>query len=171
MKTTISMLLATLLFVIPVSLAASADDAARPGPALISQIEYRFVGHRQEVDDEGRLLVWEGTISGDISGKIAWWFEQPPPVAEQFYDGGRVSFYAARWEIISDDELLLAGESAGKTVFPDGNDGIWDGHGVVTRASDRFSALVGQEIQETGPVIVGTDPPITFTGTGMFSIY
>ncbi|MHA1621779.1 MAG: hypothetical protein ACTSVO_06500 [Candidatus Heimdallarchaeaceae archaeon] len=26
-----------------------------------------------ETDAEGRLLAWEGTISGDINGDIFWW--------------------------------------------------------------------------------------------------
>ncbi len=29
-----------------------------------------------------------------------------------------------------DGQLLLAGDSAGKAVFPDDADGMWDGHGV-----------------------------------------
>jgi hypothetical protein len=171
MKTAISRLVATLLLVIPVSLAVSADNAAKPGAVLTSQIEYRFVGHEQQVDDDGRLLVWEATITGDITGTMKWWFEQPPPVAEQVYEGGRVSFYAARWEVFADDKLVLAGFSAGKTVFPDGEDGIWDGHGVVTDAVGRFNALKGGEIYETGPVLLGEEPPITFAGTGLFQVY
>lgn len=170
MKTRISRLMVTLLLVIPVALAAAANDD-KPGPALASQIEYRFVGHEQQVDDAGRLLVWTATITGDITGTMKWWFEQPAPVADQVYEGGRVSFYAARWEIFVDDKLILAGFSAGKTVLADGEDGIWDGHGVVTDAAGRFGALKGREIYETGPVILGEEPPVTFTGTGLFLVY
>lgn len=163
--------LSIILLAVAILPAVASADSTQTAATLTGQIEYRFVGHEQQLDDDGRLLVWEATISGDIAGTMKWWFEQPPPVAEQSFDGGRVSFYAARWELWSGDTLVLAGSSAGKTVFADGEDGIWDGHGVVTRASDRFSALVGHAIYETGPVIVGTDPPVTFSGTGLFSIY
>ena len=103
--------------------------------------------------------VWEGTFKGDITGEGKWWFVRPPPVSGGSYMGGRVSFYVARWEIRDDEELLLAGESAGKTVFPDGVDGIWDGHGIVTKAGGDFSAMKGRKVFETGPVIVGPESP------------
>ena len=137
----------------------------------ISQIDYRFAGHLELFDDEGRLLVWEGTIRGDVTGEIKWWFVQPSPVSGSTYTGGEVVFYLARWEIRAGDELLLAGESAGKTVSPDGADGMWDGHGVVTETTGKFNALKGQRVSETGPVIMGSDPPMSISGTGMFQIY
>jgi hypothetical protein len=138
---------------------------------IACEIDYQFAGHLGELDGEGRLLVWKGTIGGGISGGIKWWFVDPPPAAEVTYAGGRVAFYAARWEIFAHGELLVAGESAGKTVFPDDGDGMWDGNGVVTSASVAFASLKGHKVYETGPVIVGPDPPISFSGTGMFVIY
>ena len=85
--------------------------------------------------------------------------------------GGSVAFYAARWEIWDGEKLLLVGESAGKTVFPDSADGMWDGHGVVTKARKGFKRLKGRKVYETGPVIVGSNPPLSYSGTGMFLIY
>lgn len=150
---------------------AFAADKAVPNGRLVSQIDYFFVGHLGQLDQEGRLLVWEGSVAGDFEGAMKWWFEIPSPV-----QGSPFPFYAARWEIWSDGKLLLAGESAGKTVFPDGlypnaPDGVWDGHGVVTEASGQFSWLKGRRIYETGPVGVGDTPPVSFFGTGMFLVY
>jgi hypothetical protein len=174
------MKLRTFLFAVPLALvlamnpgdqSAFAGQNALPNGNLTSQIDYWFVGHFGELDDEGRLLVWEATISGDLNGTIKWWFESPPPVVNSPF-----SFYAGRWEIWADGELVLAGESAGKTVFPDGlvvggADGIWDGHGVVTEAQGRMSPLKGTKISESGPVVIGDTPPVSFYGTGMFQVY
>ncbi len=141
------------------------------GKSELTFIGLNYGGQIEQLDDEGRLLVWEGTIEGDLTGEMKWWFEIPPPVIAPPYTGGRAAFYAARWEIWNAGELLLAGESAGKTVSPDGADGMWDGHGVVTEASGEFNALDGRKVCETGPVIVGSDPPVSFSGTGLFLIY
>ena len=85
--------------------------------------------------------------------------------------GGKVNYYRARWEIWVEDKLVLAGESAGKTVAPDQSDGMWDGHGVVTEAYGKFARFSGYRVSETGPVIYGSNPPESLTGTGMFQIY
>lgn len=148
-----------------------ADEHVTAGKLLIGKIDYLFVGHREQKDDAGRLLVWEATINGDLNGRMKWWFVDPPPLAPVKHGNGRTSFYAARWELWSDNELRLAGESAGKTVFSGDADGIWDGHGRVTEASGNFSALVGHRVYESGPVNRGNDPPRTLSGTGMFMIY
>ena len=157
-------------------LLAARDAPAGPWrfqqPQLASQIDYWFVGQNGVVDDQGRLLVWEGTIQGGLNGTVRWWFELPGPVPlDAFYNGGRISFYAARWEVWSDDRLVLAGMSSGKTVFADGTDGIWDGHGVVTETSRKYRHWYGRKISETGTVIVGDTPPLSYAGTGLFSVY
>lgn len=144
---------------------AAADDP------LMSQIDYRFVGHLEETDDEGRLLVWEANIDGGFTGTMRWWFADPPPVDNAVYGGGRMSFYAARWEILVQGKRVLAGISTGKTNFPDGADGIWDGHGRVTEAATGYEALVGRRVYESGTVVLGAEPPVSFTGTGVFAIY
>lgn len=138
---------------------------------LAGEINYRFVGHLEQVDEKGRLLVWEAEVAGDIQGTMKWWFVNPPPSAEIDYSDGRLTFYAARWELWNDEQLLLAGVSAGKTSFRDGADGIWDGHGRVTEASGKYESLRGRSVYETGPVILGSDPPKTLTGTGVFLVY
>ena len=159
------------LFIAQTMQMAFAVDNAVADSLLTGKTDYRFVGHLGQTDDEGRLLVWEATIEGDVEGQLQWWFVNPPPTPQLEYAGGRLTFYAARWELWVDEELLLAGESAGKTDFRNGADGIWDGHGRVTEAAGRFHALKGRVVYETGTVIVGSDPPKSFSGTGMFLIY
>jgi len=83
------------------------------------------------------------------------------------YNNGRIVPYAARWEIWDGETLVLAGESSGKTVIPEGQDGIWDGVGVVTEAHGRYNLLKGRHIYETGPVIFDGLP----YGTGIFSLF
>lgn len=147
------------------------DGAAEPGPQLIGRIDYRFVGHLEQTDGAGRLLVWEADVEGALSGTMKWWFDTPPPVGEVAIGGGRVTFYSARWELWRDGSRLLAGVSTGKTVFSGGGDGIWDGHGTVTEGGGDYSALLGRRVYETGPVILGSDPPVSLAGTGLFAIY
>ena len=170
---TVSKLISLLLIVVVSSLGTItyADEGDTPSELLASEIVYEFVGHLEEFDDQGRLLVWDATITGDVTGELKWWFVQPPPTSSTPYVGGRVDFYSARWEIRVDGELLLAGNSAGKTVWADGADGIWDGHGVVTEAGADFSLFKGHKIFETGMVFKGSNPPVSFSGTGLFVIY
>jgi hypothetical protein len=137
---------------------------------LFNTIDYVFVGHREEFDREGRLLVWVATVEGAFSGRMKWWSTADPPAPVYEQAGAVIAFYSARWEISSDDRSLLAGESAGKTVFPQGADGIWDGHGVVTEAQADLEALIDRRIHETGSVIVGSNPPLSYAGHGIFVI-
>jgi len=179
MKTKPVWMLLSLLLVLSLFVgtpAAEADGWGHGGARakrLTGQIDYQFVGHLGMTDDEGRKLIWEGTIEGDITGTMKWWFG-PSPAPGVEYLGGKVGYYAGRWEIwdLEGKKLLLAGESAGKTVTPvtpDGQlDGMWDGHGVVTEACRGFNRLRGRRIYETGPVIWA---PFPFYGTGIFVIY
>lgn len=150
---------------------ACAEGQSHSDEYLAGEINYRFVGHLEQVDEKGRLLVWDAQVAGDIQGTMKWWFVNPPPSSEISYSGGRLTFYAARWELWDGDELLLAGVSAGKTNFRNGGDGIWDGHGRVTESRGKYERLGGRLVYETGPVILGADPPETLTGTGVFLIY
>ncbi len=168
--------LASLLLVLSMALtgvtalADDDDDSDGSKARLVSKIEYTYVGYKQQFDEEGRLLVWESSIEGDVTGEIKWWMDLTIPDMGSAFLGGTVNYYAARWEIRNDGNLLLAGDSAGKTVWPDGEDGIWDGHGVVTDADGRFDGLKSRKMYETGPVIfVGM--PFSLSGTGMFVIY
>ena len=148
-----------------------AESDSKSDEQLHGSLNYWFVGHLGQTDNAGRLLVWEADVDGDFTGRMKWWFEIPPPLDEIKYQGGRLTFYAARWELWDDGKLLLAGDSAGKTNFVDGADGIWDGHGRVKIAVGRYEFLKDRLVYETGPVILGSDPPKTYTGTGLFLVY
>lgn len=161
----------SVLFMAHMTQQTLAETQTASDQVLVGQIEYWFVGHLGQTDKKGRLLVWEATVEGAVTGKMKWWFVNPPPVSEAAVANGRVSFYTARWELWADGDLLLAGESAGKTVFSGDADGIWDGHGRVSEALGKYADLVGRRIYETGPVILGSDPPMSFSGTGAFVIY
>lgn len=167
---------AALAVVLACMLWGSAAQAQTPAitKQLTSRIDYTLVPPPRPQDDEGRNLFWEATVQGDINGTMKWWFEVPPPASLPPFPGGSVAYYAARWEIWdeSGEELLLAGQSAGKTVFPaafPAEAGMWDGHGVVTEARADFSPLKGRRIYETGPVIFEVPGPLG--GTGIFVIY
>ena len=137
---------------------------------LNSTIDYRFVGHRQQVDAAQRVLTWVATIEGALNGAMNYWCTQQPPAPSTETAHTVIHFYAGRWEIFDGDALLLAGESAGRTVFPAGGDGIWDGHGVVLETGSELAALLGRRSYETGPVLRGDNPPQSFHGRGLFSI-
>lgn len=149
---------------------ASAAQFNLPNGQLVNKIDYELMAHLGIFDEEGRLLVWEGNISGDLNGYMKWWVVVPGTVPRYTFDNGEIAYYTARFEFYNDmDELMLAGESSGKTVFPadpDG-DGIWDGAGVVTEAKGRYAPLKGRKIYETGPVINGEGLP---HGEGMWTI-
>ena len=137
---------------------------------LESQIEYRYVGHQEQTDDKGWLLVWEADISGDLTGTLRWWFAPEAPAVPGLYSVGELAFYEARWQISQSDEVILSGESTGKTDFRSNADGVWDGHGLVTEASGEYESLVGRRIYETGTVLIGEEPPVSFEGNGLFVI-
>ena len=171
MKISFARELAFVLLMVPIALLPLPASADAPGALLTGALDLTYAGHREKTDAKGRLLVWEGRVEGDFAGTIRWWFTDPPPEASTEYLGGRIDYYRARWEIWISDELVLAGESAGKTVAADQSDGIWDGHGVVTEAYGKFSRFKGYKVYETGTVIYGSNPPDTLTGRGMFQIY
>ncbi len=174
MKLNSAVALVPLLIILFLTLAGptvSADDDTVFRELLTCQIEYRSVGHLGERDDEGWLLAWKANVRGDLTGELRYWFPDSPPVPEGTYANGEVGYYLARWELWNGEELILAGESAGKTVIPDGQDGIWDGHGIVVEANGDLSSLKGHRVYETGTVIMPSDPAVPSTGSGMFLIY
>lgn len=144
---------------------ALSSAAKKPASALNSDIDYVFAGHLGTVDDAGRRLVWDGNISGDVNGKILWWFVSPagPP---NMPESAHVGFYEARWEVWDGEDLLLAGESAGSTALPPGKDGIWRGNGQVTEVSEGYEPWMNRQIKEGGNV----NFVFPFSGAGFFRI-
>jgi hypothetical protein len=139
--------------------------AKKPAPSLSSTIDYVFVGHHGIFDSDGRRLVWDGEIHGDIEGQMLWWFV-PGGGPPNMPDAAHVSFYEARWEIWDGDALLLAGNSAGTTARPPGKDGIWRGKGIVTEASAGFEDWNGRHVYEGGNV----NWVFPYSGEGIFRI-
>jgi hypothetical protein len=163
----ISVLTMALLLVLGTVLA---DDAAKPvkkpAPSLVCAIDYDFVGHLGEFDDEGRLLVWIGGIHGDIEGVILWWFDLTGS-----RDTGVVKHYVAKWEIYdSEDNVLLVGDSTGTTATPPGKDGIWRGNGIVTEAYEEFEDWIGRKTYEGGNVTWVIPGLLPLGGEGIFGI-
>ena len=145
---TIPVLALALLLVFGTVLAdPAAKPAKKPAPSLRGTTEYDFVGHLGITDTEGRLLCWEGTISGDIEGVMLWWFDM-----DYFVITGQVSHWVDRWEIWDGDVLLLAGDEAGTTTAPPGKDGVWRGNGIVTDASEGLEDWIGRPMHDGGNV-------------------
>ena len=165
-----SPLFVLLTMMLPGAAAFADDDAAIQGP-IACQIEYWSVADQKERDDDGWLLAWKANVSGDLTGEMRWWFPASPPAPEGEYRGGKIGYYVARWEVWNGKELILAGESAGKTVISNGEDGIWDGHGIVMTAKGDLRSLIGRKTYETGTVVMPLDPSVHSTGVGMFVIY
>lgn len=153
--------------------ASEPDDSALQAPPdpIFTEIEYHFVGGREEVDDGGWLLLWEGPMTGDLDATARWFFQEPNPIPDLAVDGGSIAYYQARWEIVVGGVRILAGRSAGKTVTHGEEDGIWDGRGVVTEASDAYRAYLGRQTYETGPVIYSDEETDAPWGRGLFTIH
>jgi hypothetical protein len=165
----IPVLALALLLVLGTVLAGDgAKPAKKPAPSLTGTITYVFVGADDPptVDDEGRLLCWDGEIHGDIEGVILWWFDMDCMVST-----GNVSHYVARWEIYDlANNLLLAGDSAGTTTKPPEKDGIWRGNGIVTEAYGEFEDWIDRHVYEGGSVTWVIPGVLPLDGEGIFSI-
>ena len=140
----------------------------KPVPLMELEIYYELVAFNFEFDSEGRWLVWEGDVELEdgTTGIIRWWFYQNP-----IPKPGKVSHYTARWEILTDGEvLLLAGETQGSTTrrVQDHLDSIWRGNGTVTEAYGAYSDWMGRQTHEGGDII-SAPPPIFAFGYGTFT--
>jgi len=172
---TIPVLALALLLVLGTVLADDgAIEAQNPAPSLTGATKYDFFGADDPptVDAEGRVLCWKGPISGDIEGVMLWWFDM-----DRFVTIGQVSHWVDRWEIWSDDPLenpeaavlLLAGDEAGTTTAPPGEDGFWWGKGIVTEASTEFEVWIGRQMYDGGNVKWAA-PGLPDCGEGTFRI-
>ena len=137
--------------------------AEKPAPSLTGTTEYDFVGYLGEFDDQGRLLAWEGTITGDIEGVIQWWMAVPMA-------SGQVSHYDCRVVILdATGELVLAGDEAGSTTVRHGKNSIWRTNGIVTDASEEFEGWIGRHVHEEGH-FTWAAPGVPDHGTGTFRV-
>ena len=166
--------LALLLVLGTVLAGGAAIEAQNSAPSLTGTTEYYFFGADDPptVDAEGRVLCWKGPISGDIEGVILWWFDM-----DRFVSAGQVSHWVNRWEIWSGDPLenpeeavlLMAGDEAGTTTAPPGEDGFWWGKGIVTEASAEFEDWIGRQMYDGGN-FTWAAPGLPDCGEGTFRI-
>ena len=99
------------------------------------------------VDAEGRPLVWEGPISGDIEGVIQWWASGPMSFT------GQASHYEERftiWGDVGKTELLLVGDEAGTTTARHGKNSNWRTNGTVTEVGPGFEDWLGRQEHAEG---------------------
>ncbi len=150
-----------------VSSTVLADDAEKPAPTLTGTTEYDFVGLDGIFDDEGRLLAWKGTISGEIEGVIKWWMG---PISTS----GQTSHYVDRFEIWDSDEvdaeLLLAVDEEGTTTVCHGKNTIWRANGIVTEASAGLEEWIGRETHNSGDATWAIPGILPLVGEGIFRI-
>lgn len=165
--------LALCIIILAFSIPAMAGDNNK-APLRIVAYDFSLLWDLGIFDDEGRLLVWKGSTKGHVEGYVVWWFDMP--FKEQLiHEDFTVSFYSGKWEIYDSDpfpsdgsggvvanpdaKILLAGISAGETLYPTdppNSDGIWDGQGIVTETSAEYRQWKGCVMYEGGPVVLSS---------------
>lgn len=142
-----------------------ADDAA----PLNATSEYMFVGYLGVFDTGGRLLAWEGTVSGDIEGVIRWWMVLP------FVSTGQVTHFEERWEVLdlTGSIKLLEGYNAGTTTNRPGKSGVWRSNGIVTYTNPAYPELdrwFGRHMHESGEFLWVIPEALPDYGWGIFRV-
>lgn len=138
----------------------------KPAPKLNCTTDYDFVAGLGIYDNQGRLLVWQGTTSGDINGIIKWWTD----MATMWYTG-QASHYEDRFEIWNAEEtmLLLAGDEAGSTTARHGNNSNWRTNGTVTEGYGEYEDWLGCNTHAEGH-FTWAAPGVPDHGDGTFRI-
>lgn len=138
----------------------------KPAPTLTVTTTYQFVGTLGILDAEGRLLAWQGTVSGDIVGVIRWWM-----VVESMSYTGQASHYVDRFEIWSAaGELLLAGDEAGTTTARHGKNSNWRTNGTVTEVASGLEDWLGRTEHAEGH-FTWAAPGLPYEGYGTIRIH
>jgi len=133
---------------------------------LYCTTDYYFVGQNGIFDDEGRLLCWKGTVSGDINGEINWWMyilDKKCPQVTHFADD--------IWEILDSEtgEALLRGDEKGTTTIRHGKNSVWRSNGIVIEAYGDFEIWVGRNVHMSGH-FTWVEPGFPDSGTGIIRI-
>ena len=139
----------------------------KPAPALNCTTEYFFQGALPTpiFDDQGRLLAWEGPISGDINGVIQWYMD----VTTMVYTG-QASHYEDRFVILNNEGgFLLAGDEAGSTTARHGKNSNWRTNGIVTDAAPGYEDWIGRHNHAEGH-FTWAAPGLPDHGYGTFRI-
>ena len=164
---TIPMLALTSLLVFGIALAGdNPNQAPKPTPSLAGITAYDLVAPPfgpLQLDSEGRVLVWEGPITGDIEGTIQWWIAMPTKGT------GAASHYNDLCVILDEEgnTLLVVEESGSTTYRGGGNDPIWRTNGVVTDAGGGYEDWIGRQTHADGNADLTVLPP---RGTGTFRV-
>jgi len=138
-------MLGTLLLICSLSLGmVQTTQAKNP---LHCTMDYIFVGHLQIFDDDGRILAWEGTVSGAINGEIKWYMfilDKKCPQVTHFADD--------RWYIFDSEtgELLLKGDEKGTTTIRHGKNSVWRANGIVLETNGDFAIWLGRHVHMGG---------------------
>ncbi|MHA1201221.1 MAG: hypothetical protein ACTSQ4_01710, partial [Candidatus Heimdallarchaeaceae archaeon] len=148
-----------LSFVFLLALVPVMTQAKNP---LYCTMYYEFVGHHGIFDDEGRILAWQGTVSGDINGEIEWYMfilDKNCPQVTHFAND--------RWYIFDSDtgDLLLKGDEKGTTTIRHGKNSVWRANGIVLEANEDLAIWLGRHVHMTGH-FEWIDVNIGFPGAG-----
>ena len=154
-----TLMLGTLLLLCSLSLVTV--QAKNP---LNCTTEYWFVGDLGIFDDDGRLLAWTGTVSGDINGEINWWMF--------YFTKAQVTHFADDiWEIFDSEtgELLLRGNEKGTTTIRHGKNSVWRSNGMVTETNEDLAIWLGRNVHMEGH-FTWVEPGFPDCGTGIMRI-
>ncbi len=129
---------------------------------LYCTTDYTFVGHLGIVDDDGRLLAWQGTVNGDINGEIEWWMyilDKKCPQVTHFAND--------RWMIFDTDtgDLLLKGDEQGTTTIRNGKNSNWRSNGIILETNEDLAIWIGRQVHMSGH-FEWIDFDIGFPGSG-----
>ncbi len=147
-----------LLMLVPLSVASA------KGKSLRFETTYSFALGSKDPED-GRDLIWAGTVSGTFEGDMEWWMYFPGGV-----DTGKVNHWEdAKWIIYPDDgdeESFIMGLEWGSTTWiPGGERANWRANGRVTDASEGYAYLIGRPMHDGGVVDL-----TTWSGVGKIHI-
>ncbi len=156
-----SVVLLSLVFLVAI-IPIGMTQAKKP---LNCTTDYYFVGHLGELDADGRLLCWKGTVSGDINGEINWWMYILDRTSTQV-----THFAGDRWYIFdSDDNLLLSGDEHGTTTVRHGKNSVWRSNGIVLEAYGDYAIWLGRNVHMGGH-FTWVFPGFPDSGTGIIRI-
>jgi len=105
-----------------------------------------------EVFSDPNKPIWNGTISGDINGKMLFWATGPIPAKDLGYPPDffwRVHFFTEYWEITDEEGDMICGIDAGNTGSANWRFRM---NGVVTDATGKYEGLVGHQVHMHGEI-------------------
>jgi len=153
---------ATIVFLVLVlAMVLMAAGAAEAGGTLDGSTEYHFMGELYE----GKVLIWQGTIEGDIEGIIRWYLES------EMIPTGQASHYDVTWDIRDKDSgnMIMAGEDSGSTTARLGKNSNWRTNGIVTFANGDYSEWQGHHVHMGGN-FTWAAPGVPDEGAGYFFV-